>query len=94
MNAKSRALGITHTQSVNPSGLSAQNRASASDLVKMVIAAAGYEKIRGFTQTDFYSAAFRNPPHSLPYGNTNPLVRRADWDIRLSKTGYLDVAGQ
>lgn len=94
MNAKSKALGMQHTQWVNPSGLSAHNRASAEDLVKMVSAAAGYKIIREFTQTDFYSAVFRNPRHSLPYGNTNPLVHRADWDIRLSKTGYLNVAGQ
>jgi len=94
MNAKAKALDMLQSQWVNPSGLSEQNRASAADIVKLITAAAGYAKIREYTQTTFYSARFRKPSYSLPYGNTNPLVHRSDWDIRLSKTGYLDAAGQ
>jgi D-alanyl-D-alanine endopeptidase (penicillin-binding protein 7) len=27
------------------------------------------------------------------YRNTNPLVRNGDWQVELSKTGYVDEAG-
>src|SRR5690606_41218213 len=30
----------------------------------------------------------------LTYPNTNRLVRRSDWDIRVSKTGFINEAGQ
>lgn len=94
MNAKAKTLGMTHTHWVNPSGLSKHNQASAADVVKMVTAAAGYKTIRAFTQTGYYTAVFRHPRYALNYGNTDPLVHRAKWDIRLTKTGYLNVAGQ
>ena len=31
---------------------------------------------------------------SLHYVNTNPLVRNSQWDIGLSKTGYISEAGR
>ena len=30
----------------------------------------------------------------MRFGNTNPLVRNASWEIGLSKTGYISEAGR
>lgn len=94
MNAKSRALGMTRTRFVDSSGLSEDNVSTAADLLKMVNAAHGYEIIRAISRQTRHSVRFRNPDYTLRYGNTNLLVRRSRWDVRFSKTGYLDAAGR
>jgi D-alanyl-D-alanine endopeptidase (penicillin-binding protein 7) len=94
MNAKARALGMTSTRFVGPSGLSPLNRSTAADLLKLVAAAMDYEHIREYTTTSYYRARFRRPRYALEYGNTNPLVASSRWDVRLSKTGYLNEAGR
>ncbi len=94
MNAKARALGMKHSSFSDPSGLSTSNVSTAADLAKMIQAALSYEKIREFTTTTRYDARFRNPRYTLAYGNTNLLVRRNDWNVKLSKTGYIREAGR
>lgn len=94
MNAKAAELGMSQSHFVGPSGLSTGNRSSASDLLKMIKAAAGYERIRHYTQSTLHVAHFRNPSYTLRYGNTNVLVYRNRWDVELTKTGYLDEAGR
>ena len=37
---------------------------------------------------------FRKPNYSLGFRNTNALVRKADWSIQLSKTGFTNEAGR
>lgn len=94
MNAKARALGMTDSTFVDPSGLSTENRATAADLIKMVHAARGYDAIREYSRTGTHTARFRDPRYNLRYGNTNPLVQRDAWHVALTKTGYLDAAGR
>lgn len=94
MNDKARALGMARTRFVDPSGLSAGNRSTAADVLRMLQAAADYEHIREFTRTRSHVARFRRPRYTLGYVNTNVLVHRGHWDIGLSKTGYLDEAGR
>ncbi|MBA1145658.1 D-alanyl-D-alanine endopeptidase [Ectothiorhodospiraceae bacterium WFHF3C12] len=94
MNAKARSLGMNDTRFVDSSGLSPENRSTASDLLKMVRAAFGYERIREYSTTAYFRARFRKPRYSLSYGNTNPLVKGSRWDVNLSKTGYLREAGR
>lgn len=94
MNEKARALEMRDTRFADPSGLSEENRSTAADLVRMVAAAVEYDAIREYTQTGVYTARFRNPRYNLGYGNTNLLVRYDRWDVRLSKTGYLNAAGR
>lgn len=94
MNAKAESLGMTNTRFVGSSGLSPGNRSTAADLLKMVRAAYGYEKIREYTTTSYFRARFRKPRYSLSYGNTNPLVKGNRWDVTVSKTGYLREAGR
>lgn len=94
MNAKAESLGMTDTRFVGSSGLSPGNRSTAADLLKMVRAAYGYEKIREYTTTSYFRAHFRKPRYSLSYGNTNPLVKGNRWNVAVSKTGYLREAGR
>jgi D-alanyl-D-alanine endopeptidase (penicillin-binding protein 7) len=94
MNAKAAELGMDDSQFDDPSGLSTGNRSTAADLLKMVRAAYGYETIREHSTTYQYTATFRKPKHSMPYGNTNPLTASSRWDVWLSKTGYLNEAGR
>lgn len=94
MNAKARELGMVGTHFVDPTGLSANNVSTASDLVRLVNAAAAYPEIHEYTTTDYFRARFRNPRYSLSFGNTNALVHRDSWGVSLSKTGYLSEAGR
>lgn len=94
MNAKAKALGMTHTHFVNSTGLSEKNVSTASDLAKMVAAAAKYPLIKKYSTTQTYTARFKRPRYVLGYTNTNVLVRAGHKDVKLSKTGYLDKAGR
>lgn len=94
MNAKSKMLGLTGTHFEDPTGLTAANVSSARDLVKMVSAAHTYPLIREFTTTAEYDVSINGREQT--FRNTNPLVRSKsnDWEIGLSKTGYINEAGK
>jgi D-alanyl-D-alanine endopeptidase (penicillin-binding protein 7) len=92
MNAKAEALGMSQSQFEDSTGLDGGNRASAVDLVRMVQAAHEYERIREFTTTGSYVAELGHK--HVEFRNTNALVRSRDWDIGLSKTGYIREAGR
>lgn len=94
MNNKAAALGMNNTRFVDASGLSENNVSTAVDLVKMIVAANQYEKIKEFTTGTRFTAKFKSPRYQLGYGNTNRLVQRQSWDVLLSKTGYLNEAGR
>ena len=93
MNAKARALGMKDTRFFEPTGLDSDNVSTARDLVKMVAAARRYTLIHQYTTTTFLSVDNLNG-RKMRFGNTNPLVRSASWDIGLSKTGFINEAGQ
>ncbi|TVP90323.1 MAG: D-alanyl-D-alanine endopeptidase [Thioalkalivibrio sp.] len=94
MNDKARTLGMQQTRFVDPSGLWPENRASASDLLKMVRAAYAYPEIREMSTDSNRRVHFRSPRYGLDFGNTNALVRGSRWTVDLSKTGYLNEAGR
>ncbi|KEF30858.1 Murein-DD-endopeptidase [Marinobacter nitratireducens] len=94
MNAKAKQLGMTGTRFVDPTGLSAGNRSTAADLVRLVNAAMKHPEIQEYSTTGYYRGHFRNPRYSLSFGNTNALVHRESWGVELSKTGYLTEAGR
>jgi D-alanyl-D-alanine endopeptidase (penicillin-binding protein 7) len=91
MNRKAKALGMTHTRFVDGTGLSGGNRSTPQDLVRMVRAAARYPTIRSYSTTAEYAVMVGQ--NRTQYRNTNPLVRNPQWDIALTKTGYLSEAG-
>jgi D-alanyl-D-alanine endopeptidase (penicillin-binding protein 7) len=94
MNNKAKQLSMVDSTFVDPSGLSKLNVATASDLVKLLAAAAKHEEVQQYSTESRYTARFKSPRYSLAYGNTNRLVRRNNWDITLSKTGYITEAGR
>lgn len=94
MNAKALLIGMTHAHFADPTGLSSDNVATAEDLARMVIAAADYPLIREYSTAVSYSVEV--PPYRQPldYRNTNGLVKSVNWDISLSKTGFIREAGR
>lgn len=93
MNAKAKSLGMTDTRFVDSSGLSPKNVSTAADISKMVKAAYDYPEIRKYSTTPVHTAYFKKPRYKLGYTNTNALARGKKWNVELSKTGYLDIAG-
>ena len=92
MNAKARALGMTSSHFVEPTGLSDENVASAEDLSKLVMAAAKVPEIREFsTDSDYVVNVGRR---LVRFHNTDSLVNKADWNIIVQKTGYIHEAGR
>ncbi|MCB1923230.1 MAG: serine hydrolase [Gammaproteobacteria bacterium] len=94
MNAKAKLMGMTDTRFRDPAGLDAGNVASARDLGRMVFAAMRYPAIQEATtrsHLDVKPLAKRGP---LRYVNTNRLLRSDDWEIQISKTGYINEAGR
>ena len=92
MNAKAQLIGMTEAHFADPTGLSAQNRASPADLVRMVKAAYEYPQIRyDSVSPDLIVPVGR---HEVRYQNTNHLISSPDWQIGLQKTGYISAAGR
>lgn len=94
MNTKAVSLGMHSSHFYDPAGLDARNVASARDLGKMVHAAMSYPQIRKATTTRSASVYPYKGRGELRFNNTNRLLKNADWDIQLSKTGYLNEAGR
>jgi D-alanyl-D-alanine endopeptidase (penicillin-binding protein 7) len=94
MNRKAQSLGMTRTRFNDPTGLSSDNVSTASDLALMVRAAAGYDLIREATTTSSHYVEVQPTGRILGYNNTNSLVRGGQWDIQVSKTGFIREAGK
>lgn len=96
MNRKAVALGMQHSRFVDSSGLHSENVSTAEDLVKMVMAGYRYDLIREYTTTANYGVEMSGSRRSLEFNNTNALVKNKskEWDIGLSKTGYISEAGR
>ena len=111
MNRKAREIGMLDSHFIDGTGLNSANRATASDLVKMVDAAYRYPLIREITSTGSYDVSLpgtqvvkvrqngkmrrvsRSVQRHVAFNNTNSLTRSDDWDIGVSKTGYINEAG-
>ncbi len=93
MNAKARALGMASTRYVEPTGLSPFNVSTANDLVRLLKETRKYPLMTQYSTTSSKVVNFVKPRYSLGFRNTNGLVRKADWSIQMTKTGYTDEAG-
>ena len=95
MNAKSAELGMVNSHFVDATGLNPANVSTADDLAKMVEAAHGYPLIREYTTSDsFRIESEEKRRRMLSYVNSNRLIKSHQWDIGLSKTGYISEAGR
>ncbi len=106
MNRKASRLGMSNTHFTDPTGLRSDNRSTAEDLARMVRAAHTYPLITELTTSSAYALQVPVVKHTnksaeartvayrvLPFRNTNQLVREREWEIGLSKTGYISEAG-
>lgn len=96
MNQKARDLGMRDTRFLDSTGLNPGNVSTAHDLALMVYAGYQYSLIREFTTSDSHSIAFagRRFHRTVAFRNSNGLVRSHEWEIGLSKTGYINEAGR
>jgi D-alanyl-D-alanine endopeptidase (penicillin-binding protein 7) len=93
MNAKARSLGMDHTHYVEPTGLSIHNVSTARDLSKLLIAARRYPMLSDLSTTREKTVAFKKPNYTLGFHNTDHLLNKSNWDIKLTKTGFTNEAG-
>jgi D-alanyl-D-alanine endopeptidase (penicillin-binding protein 7) len=92
MNAKAMLLGMFDSHFVDPTGLSAENRSTPGDLVRLVKTAYEHPLIRDYSTSN--SLAMPVGRRMVRYGNTNRLVSNPTWEIGLQKTGYIAAAGR
>ncbi|MEN9419071.1 MAG: hypothetical protein RI988_2691, partial [Pseudomonadota bacterium] len=92
MNAKASLLSMHHTQFVEPTGLSSDNRSSATDLALLVREASRHPIIGDLSTTPDLQMALGS--QRVAFRNTNGLVRNPAWEIALQKTGYISEAGR
>jgi serine-type D-Ala-D-Ala endopeptidase (penicillin-binding protein 7) len=84
------------TRFLDATGLNPRNVSTAQDLAIMVNAGYQYPLIREFTTSDSHRIALsgRRYQRVVAFRNSNGLVRSHQWDIGLSKTGYISEAGR
>ncbi|MEX0958735.1 MAG: D-alanyl-D-alanine endopeptidase [Burkholderiales bacterium] len=96
MNRKALELGMFETRFVDSTGLHPGNVATAEDLVKLVAAAHDYPLIREYSTAASFQVESKvaSRRYLLRYVNSNRMVRSPQWEIGLSKTGYISEAGR
>ena len=96
MNQKAAELGMVNSHFEDPTGLTPDNVSTAEDLAKMVAAAHTYPLIREYTTSDSFNieSEGKRRHRMLSYVNSNRLIKSRQWDIGLSKTGYISEAGR
>jgi D-alanyl-D-alanine endopeptidase (penicillin-binding protein 7) len=105
MNRKAARLGMLNTQFADSSGLRSENQSTAEDLARMVRVAHTYPIIQELTTASSYDLQMpiykraRSLAHkklvlrNVAFRNTNKLVNEKDWQIGVSKTGFISEAG-
>lgn len=105
MNRMARALKMNDTTYVEPTGLSSGNRSTALDLAKLTdYAYQNYPEIRSISTTGHYTLGTQRVVvkhkkkkqvqyRPVAFNNTNRFTRADDWNIGLSKTGFINEAG-
>lgn len=93
MNAKAHQMGLQETRFFDGTGLNANNVSSARDLAIMVANAAHYPLIREFSTSAEYTVDMGHG-RNRAFHNTNALVKSPDWQIDVSKTGFINESGR
>jgi D-alanyl-D-alanine endopeptidase (penicillin-binding protein 7) len=93
MNLKAISLDMMQSSFVDSTGLSSSNVSTAQDLAKMVTAAYQYPLIRQYSTGNGYAVQTVSG-RTLEFRNTNSLIPSPEWNIELSKTGYIREAGR
>jgi D-alanyl-D-alanine endopeptidase (penicillin-binding protein 7) len=94
MNVFASKLGMASTRFADPVGLNAENVSTARDLAILVTEARKYPLIVEASTSSRLTVHPYKDRGPLAYGNTNRLLKNQTWDIRISKTGYINEAGR
>ena len=90
MNQKATVLGLRSTVFTDPSGLDSGNLSSAYDLSRLIVYAAGNEKISGIMRMGEHR--IRTNRRQVRVRNTNKLLRH-EINVLGGKTGFIRKAG-
>ena len=90
MNTKAKFLGMSNTHYVEPTGLSVFNVSTATDLVKLVIAAKEYAEVIEAAHTP--QVKIKMKKRWFFFNNTNPVIGKRH-EFIVSKTGYIRASG-
>jgi len=90
MNAKARQLGMADTHYVEPTGLSVFNVSTATDLIKLVIAAKEYAEVIEAAHSPQVKIKLKK--RWFFFNNTNPIIGKRH-EFIVSKTGYIRASG-
>jgi D-alanyl-D-alanine endopeptidase (penicillin-binding protein 7) len=91
MNQKASELGLTNTSFVEVTGLDERNVSSATDVARLLHAAADNSTIRQISTTPYYD--FRSATRAHRIVNTNRLLHNQSLEIVGGKTGFINEAG-
>lgn len=90
MNTKAKMLGMNNTQYVEATGLSVFNISTATDLIKLVIAAKDYDQIVLAAHSP--QVKIKMKKRWIFFRNTNPIIGQRH-EFIVSKTGFINAAG-
>lgn len=90
MNLKARAMDLTETKFIEPTGLSIMNISTATELIQIVLAAKEYPEIVRASRTSEVKIKIRKK--WVVFRNTNPIIGRHH-NFIVSKTGFINASG-
>lgn len=90
MNQKAKALGLTQTKFIEPTGLSVFNVSTAEELITLVSEAKKYPEI--VEASGLSEVKIKVRKKWFVFHNTNPIIGREHNTI-VSKTGYIRASG-
>ena len=89
MNHKAQVLGMLQTEFHDSTGLDNRNVSTATDLIKLLLAAEKYPAIVHASNQGVVELVKKK--RKWKFNNTNPLVTK--YNILVSKTGYVRLSG-
>lgn len=94
MNARAKAMGLTHTRFLDPTGINPGNVSTAYEVAKIMRAAALHPTLQRVMRTrEYYFSPVWPRQKQINYYNTNVLVHRLRYPVYGGKTGFNTQAG-
>ncbi len=93
VQVKAQLMGLADTRLHDGTGLNKHNVSSARDLAVLVANASRYPLIREFS-TQAETSVTLIGGRAETFRNTNSLVNSPEWQIDVSKTGYISESGR
>lgn len=99
MNLHAYLLGMKNSSFVEPTGLSADNQASAEDIIKLIEVAFSHSEMRLAGATKNYKATVINKNQARSMQSTDKILKENfgtddnSYKIEMGKTGFINAAG-